>query len=131
MRRLRVLFALAGSCSPGMAAPDRDPGELRVTREDFAERIVLTGELAAERSDRMLVPMTSSFDLSVRWMVEEGTSVKAGDRIVEFDNSKFVSELAQKDLRLTQAALDLATERTSADRAIGDKEFALAREKVL
>ena len=132
--RMCGLLLLAAACGTGAAAAPpvpAEPDELRVTRGDLAERVLLTGQLVAERSERSIVPMTRIWQLSIRWLAEDGAAAKAGDRVVEFDNSVFVGELAEKRLRLKQATLDLAAQRAVAAAATADKEFALAREKLL
>ncbi|HEU5061315.1 MAG TPA: HlyD family efflux transporter periplasmic adaptor subunit [Kofleriaceae bacterium] len=129
MRRLALL--LAASCGTGAAAAPAEPDALRVTRGEVAERVLLTGQLVAERAERSIVPMTRIWQLSIRWLAEDGAAAAAGDRVVEFDNSVFVGELAEKRLRLKQALLDLAAQRATAAAATADKQFALAREKIL
>ncbi len=131
MTRRAALILLAASCGRGAEAAPAQPDELRVTRGDLAERVLLTGQLVAERAERSIVPMTRIWQLSIRWLAEDGTAAAAGERVVEFDNSVFVGELAEKRLRLKQAALDLAAQRAAAAAAVTDKEFALAREKLL
>jgi len=127
-----VLLLLAAACGTrAAAAPAPEPGELRVTRADLSERVLLTGQLVAERAERSIVPMTKIWQLSIRWLAEDGAAAKAGDRVVEFDNSVFVGEMAEKRLRLNQATLDLAEQRAIAAAAIAEKEFALAKEKLL
>lgn len=131
MRWCGFLLLLAAACGTGAAAAPAEPDELRVTRGDLAERVLLSGQLVAERSERSIVPMTRIWQLSIRWLAEDGAAAKAGDRVVEFDNSVFVGELAEKRLRLKQATLDLAAQRAVAAAATTDKEFVLAREKIL
>jgi multidrug resistance efflux pump len=131
MRWAAALLLLAASCASGAEAAPAAPDDLRVTRGDLAERVLLTGQLVAERSERSIVPMTRIWQLSIRWLAEDGAAAKAGDRVVEFDNSVFVGELAEKRLRLKQALLDLSAQRATAAAATTDKEFALAREKLL
>lgn len=132
MTRGVALLLVAAACGTrATAAPAPVPDELRVTRADLSERVLLSGQLVAERAERSIVPMTKIWQLSIRWLAEDGAAAKAGDRVVEFDNSVFVSELAEKRLRLSQATLDLAEQRAVAAAAIADKEFALAREQLL
>jgi multidrug efflux pump subunit AcrA (membrane-fusion protein) len=126
-----LLLLLASSCAQGASAAPGEPIEMRVTRGDLSERVLLSGQLVAEQAERSIVPMTKVWQLSIRWLAEDGASAKPGDRVVEFDNSVFVGELAEKRLRLRQANLDLAAQRATAAATTADKEFALAREKIL
>ena len=38
------------------------------------------------------------WQLAIRWMADDGTPVKAGERVLEFDNSAFTAQLDQKKL---------------------------------
>ena len=67
------------------------------------DRLVLTGELEAISSENLVVPRTPSWLLSVRWLAEDGATVKKGDRVVEFDSSSFTSTLEDKRLAVVRA----------------------------
>jgi len=86
-----------------------------VHHADVVDRIVLTGELHAESSTELIVPRTEQMQLAIRWMAEDGAHVKAGEKVLEFDNSAFTKALEDKrlavlDAEMTlKAAQDLAT----------------------
>src|SRR5262245_10146927 len=109
---LACLPPLAGCSGPGASAADAAAGELTVHRGSFRQRMLLTGELAAERGEALVVPRTNTFQVAIRWMAEDGTLVKAGDPIVSFDNSQFASDLEEKRLSAFDAGSSL--ERTVA-----------------
>jgi multidrug efflux pump subunit AcrA (membrane-fusion protein) len=115
----------------GSGGPSRDPsrGELVAHRGIFRQRLLLSGELEAERGEPLSVPRTNSFQLTIRWMAEDGALVKAGDRVVEFDNSQFASDLEEKRLAASDAGSEL--ERTSAETRTNaaDKQFAVEKAK--
>lgn len=92
---------------------------------DLAERLLLTGELRAASAVELLTPRTDSWELSIRWMAPDGADVKAGDRVLEFDNSAFASQLEQKKLLLRQAEADLRSTRDVGALATADKEAEL------
>ena len=104
---LASLPPLAGCSGPGARAEDATAGELTVRRGSFRQRTLLTGELAAERGEALVVPRTNSFQIAIRWMAEDGTLVKAGDPVVSFDNSQFASDLEEKRLSAFDAGSDL------------------------
>jgi HlyD family secretion protein len=76
-------------------------GEAVVTRRPVEEIFLLTGELRAVRSSSVVTPRGD--ELQIRWMVEDGTEVKEGDRVVEFDASRLIQNIEEKRLRLQQA----------------------------
>ncbi|HYU16694.1 MAG TPA: HlyD family efflux transporter periplasmic adaptor subunit [Candidatus Acidoferrum sp.] len=100
-------------------------------RGDLRERILLTGELVAERADRLTVPMTRLWQLSIRWLAEDGSEVAEGDRLVEFDDSALLSEVEQKRLKLKQALSERAAQQATDAIALADKQFELARQRTL
>jgi multidrug efflux pump subunit AcrA (membrane-fusion protein) len=94
-----------------------------VARGKVMDRVLLTGELRAVSAIDLSVPRTDAWQLSIRWMAEDGVMVKHGDRVLEFDNSAFADQLEQKRLALIDAemtfkgavdlqALDTATKTT-------------------
>jgi multidrug efflux pump subunit AcrA (membrane-fusion protein) len=102
---------------------------LAVRRGAFRERILLTGTLEAERGEPLIVPRTDTWQLQIRWLAEDGTRVKAGDRLVEFDNSSFASEIEEKRLAESEAGSQLERTQAEARTATAEKEFALEQRR--
>src|SRR5829696_235170 len=103
-RSLSLLFlallwlGIAGGCAgpsgaegEGEAGPAGGAAGLAVRRGDLQERMLVTGELVAEQAAPLDVPRTRAFQLQIRWIAEDGTPIKAGQPVVEFDNSTFAS----------------------------------------
>ncbi|MBV8761079.1 MAG: hypothetical protein JO257_27535 [Deltaproteobacteria bacterium] len=127
----RWLLVLLVACSGPSSSPHGGAETVRlvkVGKRDVRDRVLLTGELKAASALDMAVPRTDSWQLSIRWLVEDGTTVKAGDKLVEFDNSAFTKELDQKKLNLRDAEtalhgaealgrIDIASKQTELDQA--------------
>ncbi len=127
-----LLLAAACGAKPASRADDPAAGSAvveAVVRGDLRERILLTGELVAERADRLTVPMTRLWQLSIRWLAEDGSEVAEGDRLVEFDDSALLSEVEQKRLKLKQALSERAAQQATDAIALADKQFELARQR--
>ncbi len=90
----------------------------------------MTGELESVRADDQVAPRTPSWTNTIRWMEADGAVVHAGQKVVEFDNTAFSSDLEEKKLSLAQAESDL--EKAEADSAAGvdDREFAVAQRRI-
>ncbi len=141
MIRLRALLLIglaAAGCDraarAGGTAQADHPHQARVITGELAERVVVTGELRAVSSVDLGTPRTDAWQLSIRWMAEDGATVKAGERVVEFDNSAVTSQLDQKKLLLRQAEMALRSTRdvsalASADQAAEVREKGAAVEK--
>jgi multidrug efflux pump subunit AcrA (membrane-fusion protein) len=124
---LACLAPLAGCSGEGARAESGREAGLAVHRGSFRQRLILSGELAAERGEALVVPRTSSFQLAIRWMAEDGTLVKAGDRVVSFDNSQFASDLQEKRLSASQAGSDLATAQAELKTTESERRFNVAK----
>ncbi|HEX3128517.1 MAG TPA: hypothetical protein VH394_14395, partial [Thermoanaerobaculia bacterium] len=100
MVRLRLssallLAALSLGCVDGRV--DASGPVLAVRRGALRPRLLLTGELAAARALELKVPQTGGGpQLQIRWMERDGTPVRAGQRVVDLDNSSFTSDLEEK-----------------------------------
>jgi HlyD family secretion protein len=138
MRRIEALLAaaalLAGACSvrgqsSSAAAATGSPGGLRVVRGALEDRFALTGELEAVSSENLVVPRTPVWELAIRWLVADGTRVKKGDRVVEFDASSFASALGDKRLAVIRAEGELQSEIARAGATLADKRMELDRRR--
>ena len=107
------LLFMAAACSAGRADPagvgpaQAAPRDLTVRRGRFEDRFLLTGQLAAVHADHLVVPRIPSWQTTIRWMEDEGTVVKAGQRVVEFDTTAFAQDYGDKHLARDQARSDL------------------------
>lgn len=144
MRRLRstAIFGLAccvlaGCAGPGsgasaVAAPgagsDGDPA-LVVRRGDFERRVLVTGALEAEHAIHLTVPRTPSWQVELRWLAEDGVAVQAGERVVELDNSQFVTDLEEKEISLAERLSELERRRAELASQTREKEFEVARRR--
>jgi HlyD family secretion protein len=133
---LAAALALPGTaCRPseggGHGRGGERPRRARVIQGDVVARVLLTGELRAAASADLTAPRTDAWELPIRWMVEDGTAVKQGERVLEFDNSAFTSQIAQKTLAVLQAQTDLRSARDVGALAIADKEADLRQKQAL
>ena len=76
-----------------------------VTRGDLNDRVVLTGDLRAPSSLDLTAPRTETWMIAIRWLAKDGAEVKAGERVLEFDNTAVTSTLEQKKLQLIEAEM--------------------------
>jgi HlyD family secretion protein len=131
-----VCIALACSCHADRTAPAQHSGEpqLRttaVTRGKLVDRVLLTGELRATTAVELVVPRTTAtWELAIRWMAEDGVAVKAGDRVLAFDNSAVTADLEQKHLALLEAEMTLRSARDVAAMETANKANELAQHQI-
>lgn len=96
-----LLALLAAACSPS-------PGELHLRRGDFRTRHLLSGELEAARADEIRVPALPEWRVTVRWLIEDGRNVTAGEPVAELDKTPFVQPLLESELAAASAERELA-----------------------
>ena len=120
---------LTSGCAGAAEGEREGSADLTVRRGDLRPRLLLTGQLVAERAEELKVPRTPTWQVQVRWMAEDGTPVRAGDRVVELDNSSFTSELEDKRSSSSDARTELARKQAELRSALAEKEFALAERK--
>src|SRR4051812_16573772 len=109
MKRVLILLAAChggGAREHATAAPARP---VAVAKGEIADRVILTGELKAAESVEFTVPRTPSWELAIRWMAEDGAQVKAGERVLEFDNSAFTANLERQHIAALEASMTLQT----------------------
>jgi len=102
-----VLLLIAAGCFSGYSPDASSPKEWRVRRGRLVREITLTGEVEAARGVMIAVPPLPSWQTSIKWIAEDGTRVRAGDRVVELDNSQFTSGLDAKQQAVAQADQEL------------------------
>jgi HlyD family secretion protein len=102
----------------------------KVVKADFPDDIVITGELTPARSRDIKVPNTrSGFGNTVTFMVLEGTLVKQGERILEFDASTLTSQQSEMERRVDEAKLQIAKTKIDQESSRVDSENALQAAK--
>ncbi len=137
VRALLILLAtvaagsLAGCSSdlPAAQASSANSAALRVRRGDLTETFLLSGELEAAEGSVITVPRLPTWQTSIKWMAAEGTEVKAGENVVELDNSEFAEGLEQKRVDVTQAEHGISQKRSELEASLGEKKYELERRR--
>jgi hypothetical protein len=65
----------------------RPASDRPVHRGDFESYLLLTGTLEAVSFTQLTAPNVRTSELQIRWMEEDGAFVRAGQKVLEFDNS--------------------------------------------
>jgi len=128
---LVAAVACGGACgSDHLAAPEAAARRAVVARGQIAPRVLLTGELVAEAAVDLSTPQTETWQLTIRWLAEDGAVVKAGDRVLEFDNSTFTTGLEQKRLAATEAVSVLRSFQDVNALSLAVKEHELRQHRI-
>jgi multidrug resistance efflux pump len=99
-------------------------------RGDFESYLLLTGTLEAVRSTQLTAPNVPISELQIRWMEEDGAFVRAGQKVLEFENATFAGEIEDKKLtrRKEEKELQRLVAQSRADAA--EKAFAVQTKEV-
>lgn len=128
-----AIALVAGSAACG-ARPPRGPAATTPAAPArtgaLEDRFILTGELAATRSHALRVPRTPTFMIAIKWMVDDGALVKAGDRVIEFDTASLSGSLADRRLAVQRAESELASQIAKAAADEADKRMEAERKRV-
>ena len=129
LRACLALLLLTG-CFSGYRSDDPAAGAIRVRRGAFVRDIVLTGELNAAEGAIITVPRLPSWQTSMKWLATDGAEVKQGDRVVELDNSQFVSNLDTKRQAVIQAQQQLQQKEAEWSADVGTKQLDAEKKQV-
>ncbi len=114
----RALLALLACCHHDAHPAERiavaQPGEL-------TDRVLMTGSLHAISAIDLGLPLAQG-QYPIRWLIEDGTVVRAGDRVVEFDASELMGALADSRTALAAAESDLVRSRQSQSKGVADSK---------
>jgi len=128
------LVALLGgaACGGELARPATGEAVRRQTlqRGDIVDRQLLTGEIRAVDSLGIGGPRTEIWQLTIRWIAEDGSAVKAGDKLIEFDNTAYAEQLATKHLTMLEAEMTLRGARDLGAISIAGKQTELQQHQI-
>src|SRR5688500_468130 len=123
-----VLLVLGG-CFSGHADDSREENELRVRRGAFVNDVLLSGELEAARGDSLAVPPLPNWQTAIKWLAEDGATVKAGEPVAELDNSALTADLEQKRQTAMQAAQELRQREGEWEADLEQKQLEVEKKK--
>jgi multidrug efflux pump subunit AcrA (membrane-fusion protein) len=129
---LGLAAVLLPSCGSGRADPvsAARSSELRVAAKPIEDVFLLTGELRAVRSFPLVTPRGGERELQIRFMVDDGSEVKEGERLVEFDAARLIQTIEERRLKLRQAENDRESRERSAAAEAERKRVAVDKAEV-
>jgi HlyD family secretion protein len=94
----------------GLIIQNRKPGDVAVRRGVLEPSVPLVGTLEADHSEAYSA-VVPGVEVKILWLVEEGTLVSAGDRLIEFDAAPFQRELDAARARARELSEEAAQAR--------------------
>lgn len=108
---------------PAPANPEKDSP---LARGDFERTLLLTGELEAVRSISVKSPQTSIWQMRIQFMAEEGSTVRKGDPLLDFDNSSLADKVRELETQILDAETQIVAKRSELASTLKDLEIELA-----
>lgn len=101
--------------------PDRHVS-YKIRKSPFIVQIPATGELQASASTPISVPGVRTGGLKIFWLIKDGSLVRKGDTLVEFDASELIQQMqeTESNLEATLRQLEATVVRSNSD--IGEIE---------
>lgn len=126
--RLIAIAALAcAGC--GAAAPRDAAATAAVVPGELVDRVLVGGALHPVSAVDLEAPSIDGATLTVRWVIESGTAVKAGDRVAAFDDAPFRSKLEDRRARLRELERKSRIARDTAVLGVEDKRLEVRRRR--
>lgn len=94
---LWVGAAMVGPIGRGATTPVSE-----VSRGRFVHRVDAAGVLTAETATQLMVPRSRRGPMYIGWIAEDGSEVKEGDLLVQFDSTDLENELLETQDELAQ-----------------------------
>ncbi len=89
--------AIVGPIGGGATTPVSE-----VTRGRFVNRVTAEGVLSAETATQIVVPLSRRGMMYIGWIAADGSAVKEGDLLVQFDSTDLENELLETHDELAQ-----------------------------
>ncbi|MHB0971656.1 MAG: efflux RND transporter periplasmic adaptor subunit [Thermoanaerobaculia bacterium] len=127
---LLAVAAVSAMACTGAAASSAPVRRDLVTRKGtFTQTMTLTGELEAADSSSVAVPRLPSWQTTVRWLIADGSEVRAGDKVAELDDGEVSSSL--EAMRTAAESAEHALEQKRADvlADLSEKAFELEKKR--
>jgi multidrug efflux pump subunit AcrA (membrane-fusion protein) len=127
---------LLHGCTSNQATPSspvtdaRPTPDLRIRRGEFLKTFLLTGELEAVVGHPVVVPRNPVLNVTIRWILDDGSTVKEGEKVIELDTTQVIGDMAQKRIAAEAALSKLDRKGAEVVVHMEDKEYAVESARV-
>lgn len=125
--------ALGSDAVPGEDGAVVHQGEIvqgEIVQGEIRPVILLSGTIQAAEGAILSTPNVRIFPMQVRWVAEDGSTVRAGDRVVEFDNSQLTGRLQDLRTRWQTAISEQSSNGLRDSDAVEQAKIELERKRV-
>ena len=119
-----VIVAAVGIAMTAGGGSPPDVTTLPVTKGDFIDYLQIRGDIRPAKSVVLSAPVQSGGDLLITKLVKNGSAVKKGDVLVEFDRVTLEQRLQERQSDLKSAEADI--QQSVQQRTVNDQQDAQA-----
>lgn len=110
---------------PTLKTTQAAPRTAQIKTGDVKKSLILDGELRAVRAKTIFAPATNQ--TKILYLPPEGSLVKVGDKLVEFDGSSIVTRIKEVETQLVSAENRVVELKGQQESALRDMEIELSR----
>lgn len=96
---------------------------------ELSRRWVLTGEVVTREAVAVAVPAAPVWPIRVRYLIDDGQAVAAGEKIAEFDGTQLKGKIADLEVQLATTTNDLEAAASQAAAELAELELEVARKR--
>lgn len=122
-----VVIAIAAAVMNARSAVAPNVTTAVVTKGDFVDYIQIRGDIRPAKSLVLAAPLQSGGDLQIVKLVKNGSAVKKGDVVVEFDATSLKQRLLERQSELNQALKEIEQTRAQAKITAEQQQTALMK----
>lgn len=131
---LAVVVILTWTCTAhhqaATSAPSGGRDGWQVRRGELVTTVPLTGEVRPVTSEALVVPRTALRPLQIRWLAEDGSEVRAGEKVIELDSSAAISVLEDLRARLDIQRSQVAQARAAASMKLAERQIDVEKRQI-
>lgn len=98
------------------------PQMVAVKKDTFVHEILERGNVESAENVDVLCDVESNNGVTIIWVIPEGTEVKKGDPIIEFDSSTFTESVNKQEIQVLTSAAKVAQSKVDLENAMLDLE---------
>ena len=122
-----VIVAVVGIAMNARSGVAPNVTTTAVTKGDFVDYIQIRGDIRPAKSIVLAAPLQSGGDLQIVKLVKNGSTVKKGDLVVEFDATSLRQRLLERQSELNQALKEIEQTQAQAKITAEQQQTALMK----
>jgi len=125
-----LLFLAVSMACCGGPAGERTDSTVVLRNGIFIQSVTATGEIQASKFYSIKAPVTEFWQIQIEYLAPEGSYLKEGDRLVEFESSASLQQITDKENQIEAAEEEIQRQKASLNASLKDLETEVYRKKI-